>query len=183
MKRLRQSVCVAVIAVSGCDPAVDTSLISRTPAPAAAVERAETALAICARNLQDYAETVRLIAAAGFAETRSSILAEPQSRFRFRSFASARHGVEITIVQQDRENLCLVGVDDLTPAQSFDLAAPVAEMFGAVTNAERDNGLANNAVEAWALFGPDRNLYIAAYKTWAPLGQPGAAVRLISYDK
>lgn len=91
----------------------------------------------------------------------------------------------IAIVGRDGpERVCIVGLKNMTPAQSYELAQPWVRQFGALTNAERGQGLSDKVVQAWASLRSDRKVYVAAYKSWAarrspfPRG-PGASVRLI----
>lgn len=74
---------------------------------------------------------------------------------------------------------CIVGLEGMTPQQSFQLAEPRARKFDAQTNAERGQGLVSNAVQAWASIGESRGVYVAAYKTWEVLDSRGAAARLL----
>ena len=77
------------------------------------------------------------------------------------------------------EGACIVGLEGMTPQQSFELAKPWVKTFGVRTNAERGQGLAKNAVEAWGTIEENRIVYIAAFKTWDVLDVPGAAARLL----
>jgi len=77
------------------------------------------------------------------------------------------------------EGACIVGLEGMTAQQSFELAQPWVRKFDARTNAERGQGLAENAVQAWGTLDDMRVVYISAYKTWDVLGVPGAAARLL----
>lgn len=72
----------------------------------------------------------------------------------------------------------MVGVEGMTPEQSYQLALPLVAYFEATSNTELGQGLTPNAVEAWRAAGATTPVFIAAYKTWDVLGVPGAAVRL-----
>lgn len=83
---------------------------------------------------------------------------------------------------------CIVGLEGMTPEQSYELALPWVDAYGARTNASLGQGLSQHVIEAWRATSPQGvPIFIAAYKTW-PLRSnvasdlPGSAVRL-SYSQ
>ncbi|MEM6638133.1 MAG: hypothetical protein AAF667_19870 [Pseudomonadota bacterium] len=169
----------AVFALAACDAAVDEDMISATPVSALEFSDAQKAAEICGRNAPNWTAAETALKASGYLETTDERLLGIQRSQRAVILESPTSDVLVLLGSRGGEGACFVGSEGLTPQQSFELALPWVRQFGALTNEERGQGLANNAVQAWGTLTDDLIVYIAAYKTWDVLGAPGAASRLL----
>ena len=179
MKQITALAVTAAFLLTGCDTPVNDTLVSQAPAPAQNFAEARKAAAVCARHAPNWGSAETSLKAAGFAETKDR---------RLKAVARAQNAVilenpaadaVVLIGSRGSEGACIVGLRGMTPQQSYKLAEPWARKFGARTNAERGQGLAQNAEQAWGTIEENRIVYIAAYKTWDVLAAPGAAARLL----
>ncbi|SHG92667.1 hypothetical protein SAMN05444003_1580 [Cognatiyoonia sediminum] len=167
-------VCSALLI--GCAPPVDDELISYFGAPEQDLAVAKNAVEICGNTSpKAREEAFRNIGFvnATFVNSERSIddvdgllLIEPES------------DVVVKLGQDGGVSGCIVGLKGMSPEQSFNLALIWVRKFGAVSNTELGQGLTPNAIEAWRFRGDGFPIFIAAYKTWDLLEEPGAAVRL-----
>jgi len=165
--------------VAACDPAVDPDMVSREPAALATMAAARDAVRICGRTAPDWRSAEAALEAAGYAETTNDRLQAIQRRQGAVILEDGASDVLVLLGARGGEGACIVGAPGLTPPQSTALALPWARQFEAQTNADRGQGLANNAAEAWGTSTDERIVYIAAYKTWDVLEEAGAAARLL----
>lgn len=170
---------LSVFAVSACDPAVNTDMISTTPVSALEFSEAQKAAQVCGRHAPNWSTVENELAAIGYFETTDERLSGVQRDQRAVILESPTSDVLVLLGSRGGEGACIVGMDGMTPAQSYELALPWVREFDAQTNEERGQGLANNAIQAWGRLEEDRIVYIAAYKTWEVLDVPGAAARLL----
>lgn len=203
------SVC-GLFAVAGCGiPPVDPTFISDTPASAQSFAVAARAVRACTPVFSE--DTVeRNFRAAGFSvgETRSQTQGSRTNKWG--AIIAPDPAVKVhytlyrTLTQQNAT--CYVGLENMTPEQSKQLAQIWVKAHGAKSNAEHGDGLSDHVSGAWRRFYSDpedgpaegaywNRMYIAAYKTWphgpyavprSPVSgaqnvfpdKPGAAVRL-----
>ncbi|MEM8978879.1 MAG: hypothetical protein AAGD04_05305 [Pseudomonadota bacterium] len=168
----------------GCGVSVDEDLISTQPAPKLEFVEARKAAALCAKHAPDWAALEEAFKSAGYAKSKDPRLAGFARSTGTAVLDKANTGMRVLVGEKnDQEGACIIGLEGMTPEQSFALAQPWVGAFEAVTNAERGQGLSQNAAQAWASFEAERIIYIVAYKTWNVLFQPGAAVRLIYIER
>lgn len=173
---------LAIAAVlAGCSATVDNSMISTSPAPADQLSAAKSAASLCASKAPNWEAVESAFLANGFVETtdlrlkalRDAVILEDEDS-----------DVLVLIGSKGKEGACIVGLPGMTPQQSYELALPWVRKYGAVSNADRGQGLSKKAVQAWAAFDDSRNVYIAAYKEWREvLNVPGASARLLMTTK
>ncbi|MEM6638085.1 MAG: hypothetical protein AAF667_19615 [Pseudomonadota bacterium] len=171
-----------IFALAGCPgiPPVNTATISDTPASAERFLAAQEAVGICTRFPD--AEAVL----SGF-----EVLGYQRSRPEFTTF-DGRTFVLDFIDAQDMDlkvvassEGCTIGLEGMTPDQSFQLVQPWVAKFGLVTNESLGQGLSPHAVQAWqAPMFPHSQILASAGRTWhwdGPISAsvPGASVRLI----
>jgi hypothetical protein len=186
----------------GCGvPALDTTLVSQTPADARIFAIAQRAVRACSR-MPDRDNVLRAFRASGFGVTEQSIEGV-QGRSSTRAIITAPDSAVSVLYHGSH---CYVGLLGMTPDQSRDLAGIWATAFGASPNSAHGDGLSDHVSGAWRRFFNEpadipnhgaftHRIYIAAYKTW-PQGpydpqrsvpfpvdglfpdQPGAAVKL-----
>ncbi|MEV8467933.1 hypothetical protein AB0T83_14230 [Fluviibacterium sp. DFM31] len=189
MKILKVLGVVGIALLAGCDTPVDPALVSAAPAAPQQFSAAKAAAAICGRNAPNWSAAEAQLVAAGYRETTSdwlpSVLPSTAAQKAGQITILEKPGTDVVVQFGTRagEGACLVGLKNMTPQQSYALALPWAQQFDAETNAERGNGLAKNAVQAWFASDDDGNTYIAAMKTWPLLDGPGAVARLMYYRK
>lgn len=196
--RRTASAALGVLTVAGCTIGpVDTTLISDTPANARSFAVAKAAVKTC------YGKNARAkFLKAGFGYT--------QQPYRLRNGEPAERVIitspDPSVYVLYSENRCHVGLENMTPRQSAELAQIWVKAFEAEPNSKSGDGLSDHVSGAWRRFFteparfPDKapyyhRIYIAAYKTW-PYGPydpqrnlpysikgffpkvPGAAVKL-----
>ncbi len=172
---------VLALILAGCDTPVDPKQISATPASARAFAQAQKAVTICGKNFPKLEKTAVALRAAGFKETTEGQFAGINRMPRFAVMQNSEGDV-LVVLGNRSERVCLVGVEDLTPQQAFDLAQPWVRQYVATTNAENGQGLSKSVVQAWRSQDLDRTVFISATKTFPFFDDPGAAVRLIYFD-
>ncbi|MDX8351776.1 hypothetical protein [Cognatiyoonia sp. IB215182] len=161
----------------------DQERIIADPAPASRIAEGRKATNACVSNMPDTSRTEAALVSAGFAKTTEESTGAGSLNFA-NSYASSDGTVVATIGSQGQnEKLCLVRIAGMTPEQSLSLAQPWAQAYGAQTNAERGQGLARNAVQAWGSMENDRIVFIAALKNWRADDVPGGAVRMIHIQR
>lgn len=196
--------CSIVLGLAGCSIApVDPTFISTTPADAKSFSVAKRAVNAC-RDLTSSDLVRRRFERAGFGVSSE--------------LASKRNGriVKRTTISSPDEKVyvlflghaCYVGLENMTPEQSKQLAQIWANAHNAKPNSAYGDGLSDHVSGAWRRFVeepyriPDKaafshRIYIAAYKTW-PYGpydpqqhvsypiadfpkKPGAAVKIVHH--
>ncbi|TCS60016.1 hypothetical protein EDD52_11626 [Primorskyibacter sedentarius] len=171
----------AMLGLAGCPgiPPVNTATISQTPASNRLFAQAKEAVRICSK-LPDWKAVYSAFGAAGY-EIRTLDALGQDGRVVQRTHFVNGEDAEIFLIATPRG--CTVGIENMTPAQSFELAQPWVKAFGAKTNAELGQGLSPHVVQAWRSIRDDRHVYIAAHKTWPADNYvfpdvPGAAATL-----
>ncbi|MEL6466499.1 MAG: hypothetical protein AAFQ58_16155 [Pseudomonadota bacterium] len=179
MKPAVMSLVAVILLLSGCDTAVNQTLVSTTPATPQEFSEAKSAASVCGRHAPNWVAASTALKAEGYAETEDPRLASIQRAQR--AVILEKPGIDVVVLLGARggEGACIVGLEGMTPQQSFELAQPWVKKFDARTNAERGQGLAKNTVQAWGTLEEKRIVYIAAFKTWDVLDAPGAAARLL----
>lgn len=152
----------------------------KAPATPKQMATAGKALALCTKAAPDWQKAQAGFRQAGYAPTRSKKMQSAAKRQRAIILENGA-GVVVFLARSGKSNGCFVGVRGMTPKQAFDLAAPIAKSYRAVTNAELGQGLSKEVVEAWRVTNKTPKVFIAAHKQWDVLDVPGAAVSLI-YD-
>lgn len=172
---------LALLSLAACNTSVapDPDKISALPAAASHMNLARQAAKACGTHAPDYIATATTLKKLGFRSAQDPRLASIDARFPGNIYEAQGGAVVVQLGSVGRENGCLVGAKGMTPEQAYDLALPWVEKFGALTNAERGQGLSKKAVQAWGSLTEDRIVYIAAYKAWDLLDTPGAMARLI----
>lgn len=172
-----------ILALTSCDASVDQALISEVPVSALQFSDAQRAAEICGRNAPNWIGAEETLKANGYVETTDERLSNIQRTQRAVILESSNSDVLVLLGSRGGEGACVIGMNGMTPQQSFELALPWVSQFGAQTNADRGQGLANNAVQAWGVLEENRIVYIAAFKTWDVLDAPGAAARLLYVER
>ncbi|MEP5732249.1 MAG: hypothetical protein ABJL67_23105 [Sulfitobacter sp.] len=165
--------------LAGCAKPVNQKLVSTTPATPQQFSEAKSAASVCGRHAPNWVAASTALKAKGYTETKNARLASIQRAQRAVILENSGTDVIVLLGSRGDEGACFVGLAGMTPQQSFELAQPWVKKFDARTNAERGQGLAKNAVQAWGTLEEKRIVYVAAYKTWDVLDAPGAAVRLL----
>ena len=193
---------ISLFGLASCSiPPVDTTYISSTPADAGSFALAQRAVRACT-NVLDRANVLTRFRQSGFKVQQQQI-----------TLRRGRTTERVTITAPDPRvrvlyggGACYVGLENMTPEQSYQLARIWVKSYGAQPNSAYGDGLSDHVSGAWRRFFteparfPDKapyyhRIYIAAYKTW-PSGpydpqrniaysvegifpdKPGAAVRL-----
>jgi len=163
--------------VSSCQKAVDVSMISASPASSEQFAMAQQAARVCAQHGSDKEAQLAGFQNQGFAKSTDSRLSAIAKNQKSHILEKSGSDVVVQIGARGGEAACIIGLKGMTPQQSFALAQPWVKKYGALTNQERGQGLANDVVQAWGKLEDERIVYIAAYKTWDVLDVPGAAAR------
>jgi hypothetical protein len=182
-------------------PPVDTTYISSTPADARSFAVAQRAVRACT-NMLDRERVLNQFRRSGFKVQRQQIELR-RGRTTERAIITAPDPRVSVLYGGGR---CYVGLENMTPEQSSQLAKIWVKSYGAEPNSAYGDGLSDHVSGAWRRFFteparfPDKapyyhRIYIAAYKTW-PSGpydpqrniaysvagifpdKPGAAVKL-----
>lgn len=170
---------VSIMGLSGCPgiPPVNEATISQTPVSSRLYAQAQRAVDVCAK-LPDM-EAVK----AGFAALGYPVFAPqtPSAEGAFTIGGISRWGPDLYV--NVGSGGCLIGVEGMTPQQSYNLVLPWVKRWGAITNAQAGQGLSEHVVQAWRSETANRKVYISAGKTWDPQvadfpNVPGASVRL-----
>ncbi|WP_321830003.1 hypothetical protein [Thalassovita sp.] len=167
------------VLLAACDAPVDQKMVSTVPASAQQFSEAQKAAAVCGRHAPNWVAASQSLKSIGYHETEDPRLASIQKSQRAVILEKTGTDVVVLLGASGGEGACIVGLEGMTPQQSLELAKPWVKTFGVRTNAERGQGLAKNAVEAWGTIEENRVVYIAAFKTWDVLDAPGAAARLL----
>lgn len=170
---------LSCLALAACNTTVDQTMISQAPIPSGQIAYARKAVEICGSHVPNMQNAQDALLANGYRETTDERLANIRRTQRVTILENDNSNVIVLLGSQGRRNICVVGLEGLTPQQSYSLALPWVKKFDAQTNAERGQGLSNNASQAWGVIEEERIVNIVAYKTWDILDAPGAAVRLI----
>lgn len=178
MKSAVMFVAAATLLISGCDTPVNQKLVSTNPATPQQFSEAKNAATVCGRHAPNWVSASTALKSGGDTETENARLVSIQRTQRAVILENSGTDVIVLLGSRGGEGACIVGLKGMTPQQSFELAQPWVEKFDGKTNSERGQGLAKNAVQAWATIEEERIVYIAAYKTWDVLDVPGAAARL-----
>lgn len=175
MKPISVFLVAVTLLISGCEAPPNQRLISATPASSQQFSEAKSAAAVCGRHAPNWVAASAELKADGYVETKDPRLASVR-----RAVILEKSGTDVIVLlgSEGKERACIVGLEGMTPQQSFELAQPWVQKFDAQTNAERGQGLAKDAVQAWGKIEENRNIFIAAFKTWDVLEGPGAAARL-----
>ncbi len=157
----------AVLAfLSGCGiPPVDTKTISQSPARPQDMALAQKAVRACA-GVPDNDNVTRALTNAGFQVT--TVQAPIRGGRTVSRYDVQSPNDRVIVFYQART--CYVGVVDMTPAQSKELATFWVDAYDAKPNGTYGDGLSDHVSGAWRRYFYDWpnhiNLYIAAYKTW-----------------
>ncbi|MFY0618598.1 hypothetical protein [Shimia sp.] len=179
------SFAASILSNCGNSSTVRQDTISTTPASSSIFREAQKAVDACAQLPNEKAMYAKFRALGYFKDNaENSSLQVPTSNGSHVVLKSAfRHDTGQIIVQAN-SRYCHVGLRNMTPQQSYNLAQPLVKKFNAKTNAEHGNGLSDQVVQAWRVqnVGPP-TVTIGAYKTWpSNTGKwpetPGAAVTL-----
>ena len=172
---------LASVLVSGCMS--DQERIIANPAPDARIAEGERAAALCQQNMPNTAATETALISSGFVKGKEESTGAGALNFA-NSYTSADGTVVTTVGSQgSNEKLCLIRIAGMTPEQSVTLAQPWVQEYGALTNAERGQGLSRDAAQAWGSVESDRIIYISAIKNWRADEIPGGAVRMIHIQR
>lgn len=172
-----------IFALVSCDASVDQDLISEVPVSALQFSDAQKAAGICGRNAPNWMGAEEALKANGYVETTDERLSNIQRTQRAVILESSDSDVLVLLGSRGGEGACIIGMNGMTPQQSVELALPWVRQFDAKTNADRGQGLAKNAVQAWGVLEENRIVFIAAFKTWDVLDAPGAAARLLYVER
>ena len=184
----------------GCGiPPVDTTLVSKTPADAKSFAVAKQAVRAC----KSWPNREKNFRQAGFGYTTQTVALRNGREISRIIVSSPNDAVSVLIDGSS----CYVGLENMTPSQSYELAQIWVQSYGAQPNSTYGDGLSDHVSGAWRNFFteparfPDKaayshRVYIASYKTWPhgpydpqrniaydiggifPKNTPGAAVRL-----
>ena len=176
----------AVMALAGCPgiPPVNTETISENPASAARYAAARQAVNICSR-LPDTEAVMRGFEALGYERSRLEFTTNDGKTLVSESVTSQNTDLKIIASSAG----CTIGLEGMTPDQSFQLAQPWVRKFGLVTNESLGDGLSPHAVQAWQYpTFPHTQVLVSAGKTWhrnsgISSNAKGASVRLIYSQK
>lgn len=175
---------LCLLGLVGCGiPPVDTTLISKTPADAKSFAVAKQAVRAC-KSLTNRERSFRQ---AGFGYSVQPVTLR-NGRESSRVIVSPPNDAVSVLVNGLS---CYVGLENMTPSQSFELAQIWVKSYGAQPNSAYGDGLSDHVSGAWRIFFteparfPDKaayrhRVYIASYKTW-PHG-PYDPQRNIAYD-
>lgn len=175
-----------VMALAGClgIPPVNTATISENPASAQRYAAARQAVKICSR-LPDTEAVMRGFEALGYKRSRLEFTTNDGRTIVSESINSQNTDLKIIASSQG----CTIGLEGMTPDQSFQLAQPWVRKFGLVTNESLGQGLSPHVVQAWQFprFAHSEIL-VSAGRTWhigsgLSSNVPGASVRLIYHQR
>lgn len=202
MSVLRLCAAASLLVLAACEiPAVDPTYISEVPADARSFARAQKAVRACVID-KDRETALKRFRQAGFDVSERPFKLRSGKTFMRAFVTDPDDKVFVLFIP----NGCYVGLRNMTPAQSVQLAQRWVRAFDAKSNAEIGDGLSDHVAGAWRHFftepgrlpekaAYDHRVYIAAYKTW-PQGPydpqrlfaddlsglfpeaPGAAIRL-----
>lgn len=157
------------LGLAGCGiPPVDKTLISDTPASAESFAIAQKAVRAC------YGENaLSKFRKAGFGVSTQQVKLK-NGREVTRSIISSPDD-DVSVLY--RGNSCHVGLKNMTPSQSYQLAQIWVKAFDAKPNSAYGDGLSDHVSGAWRNFFTEpaiipgkaayyHRIYIAAYKTW-----------------
>jgi len=191
---------LCLLGLVGCGiPPVDTTLVSKAPADARSFAVAKQAVRAC-RSLTNRKKNFRR---AGFGYSTQPV-ALRNGREISRVIVSPPNDAVSVLVDGSS---CYVGLENMTPRQSYELAQIWVKSYSAQPNSAHGDGLSDHVSGAWRNFFteparfPDKapyrhRIYIASYKTWPhgpydpqrniaydigdffPKNKPGAAVKL-----
>jgi|GEM_PF-2554831 len=178
--------------VSGCVSnstvnTVNTATISSSQASAKAFSKAKRAVQACS-GLPNSKKMFDSFEAIGYRSTLAPDFASrtelPGGKTRV-VVPNVRYNDGELIVQAGLD-YCYVGLRGMTPAQSYQLALPLVQRYGATTNEENGQGLSARVVQAWRVQDHGTpSVLIAAHKTWPRdrgtwPSEPGSAVTLFA---
>ncbi|WP_220750662.1 hypothetical protein [Jannaschia sp. AI_61] len=191
---------LCLLGLVGCRiPPVDTTFISTTPADAKSFAVAKQAVRAC----RSFTNRERSFRQAGFGYSTQPVVLR-NGREAFRVVVSPPNDAVSVLIDG---RTCYVGLENMTPSQSYELAQIWVHAYSAQPNSAYGDGLSDHVSGAWRNFFteparfPDKapyyhRIYIAAYKTWPhgpydpqgniaynvgdvfPKNTPGAAVEL-----
>ena len=171
----------AIGALLGCAgiPPVNTDTISQNPATPQRYAAALQAVNICSK-LPDTEAVMSGFEALGYKRTRLVLTTYDGTVTSSDSINSKSTDLKIIASSEG----CTIGLEGMTPEQSFQLAQPWVKRFGLVTNESLGQGLSPHAVQAWQFpTYPHTQILASAGKTWyvgsgVTSDVPGASVRL-----
>lgn len=169
---------LALAACSGIPP-VDVATISQAPASPDRFAAAQRAVSICAK-LPDVTAMFNAFEQLGHQRQRLELTTADGKSYISETINS--QGSDLKIIASSSG--CTIGLESMTPDQSYRLALPWVRQYGLVTNETLGQGLSPHAVQAWrAPDFPSIRILAAAYKTWPVdaglnVSTAGAAVRL-----
>lgn len=153
-------------------PPVNDKLISDTPADAKSFALAKKAVRACS-DLSSSRAVKSNFENAGFAVSTMQVELKNGAAIERLLISSPNKDVSIRYLG----NKCYVGLEQMTPNQSFQLAKIWADAHDAKPNSAYGDGLSDHVAGAWRRFfsEPPRlpvkatyhhRVYVAAYKTW-----------------
>lgn len=161
---------MCLLGLIGCAsvPPVNTATVSASAASANAFAQAQRAAQVCSR-LPNASAMLDGFEAMGFRSASA-----PDSVVR-QQVANGGQRVVVPNVRFDNGDVivqagmtyCYVGLRNMTPTQSLQLGQMLANRYGALTNAELDQGLSDQVVQAWQVRNSSvPKVLIASHKTW-----------------
>lgn len=173
MRRSKAVLALTLLAVAGCGiPPVESTYISKTPANQASFAIAKKAAKACS-DVAHIEEVRRNFQRAGFGVSVQRVVGRTGRTVPRTIISSPDEAVTVLIIG----NSCYVGLENMTPNQSKQLAQIWVDAHGAQPNSATGQGLSDHVSGAWRRFFtepyriPDKaafyhKVYIAAYKTW-----------------
>lgn len=163
-------VSILALTVSCGIPPVDETFISNTPASAEDMLVARNAVTACG-HLPNRAK-----AKASFEQFGFTILPTEETRGNGKTYSRLKiqaPSPRVKVIFAAGKSLggrCYVGVENMTPNQSAELARGWVRKYKANSNSEYGDGLSDHVSGAWRSFFTEvpyhHRVYIAAYKTW-----------------
>ncbi len=206
------AVAVAILGLVGCTvPPVDGKLISNEPASARSFALAQRAVRACT-NVTNRNAVLSNFRRAGFQVAAQKVKTKTGAEVERITVTAPDPSVSVLYYNNGlstrQSSRCFVGLENMTPEQSKQLAQIWVKAHGAKPNSASGDGLSDHVSGAWRHFFTEpeqlptkaaykHRIYIAAYKTWPhgpydPQGnlpydisgvfpdRPGAAVALRS---
>lgn len=180
LKNLRKFILALALGAFGLTAcvSVDDDLISKTPASAQQFAEAKKAAATCGVHAPNWKALEAAYLSMGYSETQDKKRISVQKSQGVVILEKAGTDMVIMVGSRGGEGMCIVGLKNMTPQQSYELAQPWVKKFGLLTNAERGQGLSDLMVQVWGKTEERRVIYVGARKTFDVLDAPGSAASL-----
>ena len=162
--------------LSGCAPPVDETLISYFGASEETIAKAREAAQLCT----DFGPQEREVEfrEQGFVNAAFENSERSVDELRATLLIHADTGIVALLGKDGGTSGCKIGAKGMSPQQSYELALPWVALINGVSNEDLGQGLTPNAIQAWRGYRNGFQTFVAAYKTWDILEEPGAAVWL-----